>query len=219
MTRATRTAPIALCCGIALLLSGCGGSVAGEVRAGSSTSSGAPSTSATSTSATATSTSATETTGTGTPTGSASSSGGATAAATTGPAGDPCPLLDPATIAEITGVEVPEGASTADDTRQVNTCRWMSTEPVLVVVTGLTAVAGEEAYRLNRALAPAYFDGDPVDTPVAGAERSYLVATGSGGWVVGALADDRYLSVQVAGQGVDRAKAIALAERAISRMG
>ena len=211
MTRATRTATIALYIGIALLLAGCGGSVTGEVRAASGATSAASSTSTTATSSTAT--------GSPTESGSAGSSGGATAAATTGPAGDPCPLLDPATIAEITGVEVPEGTSTADDTRQVNTCRWMSTDPVLVVVTGLTAVAGEEAYRLNRELAPAYFDGDPVDTPVSGADRSYLVATGSGGWVVGALAADRYLSVQVAGQGVDRAKAIALAERAISRVG
>lgn len=139
-------------------------------------------------------------------------------AAAAGPIAGPCDLLTDGQIASAVGMELGAGAAKIDDARQVQTCTWTTDDLTTIVVVGLTDVAAEEAYQTNVDLAPAYFDGDPVETTVAGADRAYAVEQPDVGWVVGAIAGDRFVQVQVGGYDITQTQAESLATAAVARL-
>lgn len=131
---------------------------------------------------------------------------------------DPCSLLDAAAVQDVLGVEVDAGVEDRDEARQVRMCTWQRSDPVAIVVAGVTSVGADEAYTTNKDLAPAYFGGEAVEKPVAGTDRAYVVASGDTGYAVGLVAQGRYLSVQVAADGVTEEQAVSLAERAAAAL-
>jgi hypothetical protein len=97
-------------------------------------------------------------------------------------------------------------------------CTWTSTDPFTIVAASLTDVGAAEAYQTNVDLAPAYFDGDPVDTAVPGADKAYAVQQPDVGWVIGAIAKGRFLQIQVGGDGITEAQVGALMQDAVNRL-
>lgn len=135
-----------------------------------------------------------------------------------GPISGPCDLLTAEQLTATLGVELGSGEETVDEARQVQTCQWATDDLTTIVVAGLTDVAAEEAYQTNVDLAPAYFEGDPVDTTVPGADKAYAVQQPDVGWVVGAIAAGRFVQVQVGGTDITQAMAETLAADAIARL-
>lgn len=136
----------------------------------------------------------------------------------TAPLTGPCDLLTLEQIAAATGIEVPDGSADADEARQIQMCTWQSTDPLLIVAASLTDVAAEEAFQTNVDLAPAYFDGDPVDITLPGADKAYAVQQPDVGWVVGAVAKDRFVQVQVGGYDITQEQVATLVQDAITRL-
>lgn len=135
-----------------------------------------------------------------------------------GAIGGPCDLLTAEQLSAAVGVDMGDGEETIDEARQVQTCTWATDDMTTIVVAGLTDVAAEEAYQTNYDLAPAYFDGDPVETTVPGADRAYAVQQPDVGWAVGAIASDRFLQVQVGGSDITQAIAESLAADAVAHL-
>jgi hypothetical protein len=115
-------------------------------------------------------------------------------------------------------VAVPDGEATTDDVRKIQMCKWTATEPFLIVAASLTDVAAAEAYKTNVELAPAYFDGDAVEIAVPGTDKAYAVQQPDVGWVVGAIAKDRFLQIQVGGDAITQEQVTTLMQDAVGRL-
>ena len=153
-----------------------------------------------------------------TPPSPASSSSGPASAGATAVAAGSCELLTLEDIEAVLGVRMPDGVSTFDEARQVDLCTWTNPDPVTIVATGLTTVGADDAYELNKTLAPAYFDGEPVDVTVPGTEKAYVVESPGVGWVVGAIASGQYVQVQIGGTDLTQAQAVTLMQAATARL-
>jgi hypothetical protein len=140
------------------------------------------------------------------------------AAAPAGPISGPCDLLTDEQISGVLGIELEAGEAKVDDARQVQTCTWATGDLTTIVVAGLTDVDAEEAYQTNFDLAPAYFEGDPVETSVPGADRAYAVQQPDVGWVVGTVTADQFVQVQVGGTDITQQQAEQLAADAVARL-
>lgn len=138
---------------------------------------------------------------------------------------DACGLLTADEINSVLGTTFEAGQQNADDTRDIVTCNFTMTDdstgvelPVSIVDVGTSLLDGEESYTTNQDLAPAYFGGDPKDVDVAGADKAYIVineATQSP--VIGMLAQDRFILVQIGVEGATEQQAIELAQMAAAR--
>jgi hypothetical protein len=130
----------------------------------------------------------------------------------------PCDLLTVEQIEAAITVAMPDGVRTQDDVRKIQMCTWTSTDPFAIVAASLTDVGAAEAFQTNFDLAPAYFDGDAVLTSVPGTDKAYAVQQPDVGWVVGAIAKDRFLQIQVGGSGITKEQVTALMQDAVNRL-
>lgn len=138
---------------------------------------------------------------------------------------DACGLLSADEINTVLGTSFGAGEEKSDDSREIVSCTFTMTDdstgvevPVSIVDVGTSLLNGQESYATNRDLAPAYFGGDPKDVEVAGADKAYVVineATQSP--VIGVLAQDRFLLVQIGVEGATEAQAVELAQMAAAR--
>lgn len=140
---------------------------------------------------------------------------------------DACGLLTPDEINQVLGSDFGDGEQETDDARQIVTCTYTMTDdssgvelPIALVVVGVSQIDGQESYDTNLELATAYFGGEPETTEVAGADKAYVVINEeTQSPVIGMLAGDRFISVQIGLEGATVEQAQQLAATAAARVG
>lgn len=156
-----------------------------------------------------------------------------TAAATSSPsadsspvaADDPCGLLTPDEINQALGTTFGEGEESADEARQIVTCKYTMTDsstgvelPVAIVNVAVSLIDGQESYKTNVDLASAYFGNESEPVEVPGATKAYVVNNEeTQSPVIGMLVGGRFVQVQIGVEGATVEQAQELATTAAAR--
>ena len=127
---------------------------------------------------------------------------------------NPCTFVRKAELETALGVSLAvEGDKRGDDAREIVSCNWTQLSgDIAVADIGVSSTPGEDAYKTNFDLAPAYFDGTPETITLEGADKAYLVTKGDQkAWVVGMLVAGKFMLVQLASDGgsPDKTKTLA----------
>jgi Protein of unknown function (DUF3558) len=134
--------------------------------------------------------------------------------------GDPCNLLQADVINQTLGTTVGDGASKPDEARQIVTCTWNQDDMLALVNVGLAQIDGTEAFKTNKDLAPAYFNGDPQPITIPGTETAYIVLDKEldNSPVVGMLIHGSFVLMQATAPGITKEQGIELATRVAQNM-
>lgn len=125
---------------------------------------------------------------------------------------DPCTLLTADEINAALGTSFDPATPTADDTRQIVTCKYAADDMTAIVDIGVSQIDGAESFDTNHDLAPAYFGGKARTIEVPGAEKAYLViAETFDSPVIGMLVNGSFVLLQVGVEGTTPEQAEPLA--------